>query len=95
MIPRLTGAGLGLLAFGISTIAGLLAGNPEDVILSRSILALFLFCVIGAVAGAAPPGATAQHRRRSEEAIRQRYAQSSSGGGVSESSAASSPPSEA
>jgi hypothetical protein len=53
MIARYAGASLGLLAFAIVTVAGLFTQNPFTVTLSRGILALFLFCVIGFVLGGA------------------------------------------
>ena len=51
MIGRYTGAILGMLAFSVSIVAGLWAGNPATVILSRAIWALIVFCVIGLVCG--------------------------------------------
>ncbi len=51
MMPRIAGASLGLLAFTISLVGGLLAGNPATVTLSRGILALFFFFLIGLVLG--------------------------------------------
>ena len=51
MVARFVGASLGLLAFTITIIAGLVVQNPATVTLSRSILALVVFCVIGLVLG--------------------------------------------
>ncbi len=48
---RLCGASLGLFAFAIAILLGLLAGNPTPVILSRALWALLIFCVIGLIAG--------------------------------------------
>ncbi len=73
MVARLTGAGLGLLAFTITIVAGLLAQNPATVVLSRSILALFLFCFIGLVLGAAAQAVVTEYESSSESEIRQRF----------------------
>ena len=48
---RLCGASLGLFAFAIAILQGLLAGNPTPVILSRALWALFSFCIIGLIVG--------------------------------------------
>ena len=53
MVPRFVGASLGLLAFTITIIVGLVVQNPVTVTLSRGILALVVFCVIGLVLGGA------------------------------------------
>ena len=53
MIARFSGGVLGLLAFALATLAGVLAGNPAEVILSRSLLGLIIFCLIGLAVGAA------------------------------------------
>ena len=51
MVARAAGAGLGLLAFSITVFSGMLVQNPITVTLSRSILALFLFCMLGLCLG--------------------------------------------
>ena len=48
---RLCGASLGLFAFAIAILHGLLAGNPTPVVLSRALWALLLFCIIGLITG--------------------------------------------
>jgi membrane protein YqaA with SNARE-associated domain len=53
MIGRYTAAILGLLAFAVSAIVGLVIQNPADVTLSRAIWALLVFCIIGLVVGGA------------------------------------------
>ncbi len=53
MVARYVGAGLGLLAFFITIISGLYVQNPPEITLSRSLLALFVFCAIGMVLGSA------------------------------------------
>ncbi|NOX59742.1 MAG: hypothetical protein GXP29_12925 [Planctomycetes bacterium] len=53
MVARYTGAALGLFAFGLATLSGLIVGNPAEVILSRALWALVVFCVIGLTVGAA------------------------------------------
>ena len=73
MVARFTGAGLGLLAFAITATSGLLVGNPIEVTLSRSILALILFCVLGLLIGGTAHCVIAEHQRQSEAAIREQY----------------------
>lgn len=51
MIGRHTGGILGMLAFSVSIVVGLSAGNPVGVILSRAVWALCVFCVIGLLVG--------------------------------------------
>lgn len=51
MIGRHTGGILGMLAFSVSIVVGLWAGNPVAVILSRAVWALCVFCVIGLLVG--------------------------------------------
>lgn len=63
MIARYSGAGLGLLAFSVTIGAGLFVGNPIMTTLSRGILALFLFCAIGYVLGAAAQIVVKEHAR--------------------------------
>lgn len=75
MVARFSGASLGLLAFTITTIAGLAVQNPVSVTLSRSILALFTFCLIGFVLGAAAQRVIGEHERQREKEIRDRCAE--------------------
>jgi membrane protein YqaA with SNARE-associated domain len=53
MIGRYTAAILGLLAFAVSALTGVVIQNPAEVTLSRAIWALFVFCAIGLVVGGA------------------------------------------
>ena len=73
MAARYAGASLGLLAFTIVVTAGLIAQNPVTVTLSRSIFALFLFCLIGLVLGRVAQMVVAEHQRKWETEIRKRY----------------------
>ena len=75
MIARFAGAMLGLLAFTITAAAGLYVQNPVAVTLSRSILALFIFCVIGLVLGSAAQIVVAEHEKKRESQIEERYRQ--------------------
>ena len=75
MIARLAGVGLGLLAFSVTVVAGLAVGNPVDVILSRSIFALFLFCLVGILLGAAAEAVVAEREKDRAAQIRKRYRQ--------------------
>jgi hypothetical protein len=45
------GAALGLFAFAVTTVLGLVAGNPAEVILLRSIWAMVIFCMMGMATG--------------------------------------------
>ena len=75
MIARFAGAVLGLLAFTITAAAGLYVQNPLAVTLSRSILALFIFCVMGLLLGGAAQIVVAEHEKKRESQIRERYRQ--------------------
>jgi hypothetical protein len=68
MIPRFAGATLGILAFSVTIVSGLVAGLPTRTILSRSLWAMGLFCVLGLVLGWATQSAVSDHfaRRRRE-----------------------------
>ena len=48
---RLCGASLGLFAFAITLIQGLLVGNPTETTLVRAVKAMFGFCVLGLCVG--------------------------------------------
>lgn len=74
MIARYAGASLGLLAFTIAVFGGLVARNPFTVVLSRGILALFVFCFIGLVLGHFAQRVVADHARTREAEIRARLA---------------------
>lgn len=73
MVPRFAGASLGLLAFSIAVTAGLWVRNPVDVILSRSIFALFAFCLIGFLLGGAAQMVIAEYDSGRESEILKRY----------------------
>ncbi|MEE9296241.1 MAG: hypothetical protein V3W34_14940 [Phycisphaerae bacterium] len=51
--PRTIAAALGLLGFCVSIFGGLWVGNPAMVVLSRALLAMVLFAIIGLVTGCA------------------------------------------
>lgn len=70
MVSRFAGATLGLLAFAVTVLAGLWAGNTVTVILSRAIGALLIFCFIGVALGTAAQAVVNEHRQRREEAAR-------------------------
>ncbi len=63
MVARFTGASLGLFAFSITLVAGVVVQNPFAVTLSRGIIALFTFCFIGLVLGAAADKILSEHER--------------------------------
>jgi len=63
MVARFTGASLGLFAFSITLIAGLVVQNPFTVTLSRGLIALFTFCLLGLVIGTAADKVLSEHER--------------------------------
>ena len=73
MVARFTGVGLGLLAFTITIVAGVCIQNPVTVTLSRSILALFVFCLIGFVLGGAADVVVAEYEAGRESELQKRY----------------------
>ena len=73
MIARYTGASLGLLAFAVATISGLLVQNPVSMILSRGIFALFVFFIIGMVLGHAAQMVITEYESGQQSEIEKRY----------------------
>jgi hypothetical protein len=85
MIARFAGGTLGLLAFSVSTLAGLVAGNPAQVILIRALKALVIFCVLGLAIGATAQAVINEYMaRKSKELLPDEGA---SGGSAGEQSA--------
>ncbi|MGI0149375.1 MAG: hypothetical protein ACREDF_07585 [Thermoplasmata archaeon] len=80
MIARYTGASLGLLAFAVTSVAGLVTGNPVTVTLSRSLFALFVFCLIGLVLGGAAQLVVTEYERNRESALRRPIGGAAPGG---------------
>jgi hypothetical protein len=79
MVARFAGASLGLLAFATTAVAGLYVGNPPTVTLSRSILALFTFCLIGLFLGKAAQAVVAEYERNRRSEIECRVRAESNG----------------
>ena len=73
MVARFVGASLGLLAFTITIIAGLVVQNPATVTLSRGILALVVFCVIGLVLGTVAQLVVNEYEKSRQADILQRH----------------------
>jgi hypothetical protein len=73
VVARFAGAALGLLAFTITVIAGLLAQNPVGVTLSRSLFALLLFCLLGLALGTAAQLVIAEYESSAQAEIRKKY----------------------
>ncbi len=73
MIARCVGAGLGLLAFCITILAGVYAQNPVTTTLSRSIFALFIFFLLGLALGTAAEVVVNEHEHSREAEILKRY----------------------
>lgn len=61
---RLCGAALGLFAFAITILQGLLVNNPVETTLVRAVKAMFGFCVLGLCLG------WVSHRVLDEHALR-------------------------
>ena len=68
MASRSVGATLGLLAFITTIVAGLWVHNPVTTTLSRALIAMFVFCVIGAVMGTAAQLVVREHAADREKA---------------------------
>ncbi len=75
MVARFTGASLGLFAFAVTTVAGLFVRNPVEVVLSRGILALFVFCFIGFLLGHAAQLVVTENQKDRATEILQRFRQ--------------------
>ncbi len=73
MVARFAGASLGLFAFTVAVIAGIYVQNPVSVTLSRGISALFIFCGIGLVLGAAAQRVVDEHEHKRESEILDKY----------------------
>jgi len=74
-MARFVASFLALLAFFVSTVGGVAAGNPPAEVLSRAILALFLFFALGWVLGGAAQLVVSEYARQKDartEAYRQR-----------------------
>ena len=77
MASRFVGSTLGLFAFSVTVLAGLYVRNPVTVILSRSILALFGFFLLGLVIGGAAQRVVDEHLKTREAEIRKLYPRAS------------------
>ena len=73
MLARLVGGSLGLLAFVVALVAGLVAHNPATTILSRGILAMFVFCLIGLGLGTAAELVVTEHEGKRKREIEEQY----------------------
>ena len=66
MASRVIGSSMGLLAFSTSVLAGLYAGNPPALILSRALWAMVLFFFMGLVVGWVVQTVVREHARLKE-----------------------------
>ncbi len=73
MIARYAGSVLGLFAFSVTVFAGLVVQNPISITLERGVFALFLFCILGFVLGAAAQIVVREFERSREAEIVKRY----------------------
>ena len=90
MIAQYAGAFLGLLAFTVATLAGLIARNSVVVTLTRSVLALFLFCILGFVLGYLAQLVVNERQKQRETELRKRFRAADSGQATSGIASASS-----
>lgn len=72
MMPRTAGAALGLLAFTIVLVGGVITQNAATVTLSRGLIALFLFFFIGLALGAAAQRVVAEYEQKRTEELNSR-----------------------
>lgn len=70
MIARYCGAMLGLMAFGLATLTGLAVGNSPELILSRALWSLAVFCVIGLAIGAAAQAVVNEYETQRARVLR-------------------------
>lgn len=73
MLGRFSAAMLGLFAFSVTIVAGLIAGNGATVTLSRSIAALIIFSLIGWILGIAARAVIGEYHKKKADEIRNRY----------------------
>ena len=73
MVARFAGTSLGLFAFSVTVIAGLFAQNSVTHILTRAIVALFVFCLLGLILGAAAESVLEEHSVQRREGIARRF----------------------
>ncbi len=66
---RRAGACLGLLAFCLTIVRGMGAGNPPEVILTRALWAMILFFLLGMVLGYAGHLAINEHTARRKKTL--------------------------
>ncbi len=75
MIARFTGGIMGLLAFGVAASVGLVVGNPAEVVLSRALWALAVFCALGLAVGAAAQAVINEYANKRNQSLRQAFAE--------------------
>lgn len=73
MIARYAGSVLGLFAFSVTVVAGLVVQNPIAITLERGVFALFLFCMLGFILGSVAQMVVREFERSREAEILQRY----------------------
>ncbi len=66
---------MGLAAFFIAVLSGLMVDNPADVILGRALVAMMVCCMLGSVLGAMGEKAVTQHLSSRASALAARLAQ--------------------
>lgn len=65
---------MGLAAFFIAVLSGLMVDNPADVILGRALVAMIVCCVMGSVLGSMAERAVSEHLSERAEALTARLA---------------------
>lgn len=70
---RSIGAQIGLLAFGVAILAGLYAGNPATIVLTRALVVLVVGALVGQAAGWAAKQVLREHLQRKKLEIDKRH----------------------
>ncbi len=73
MVARFSAASLGLLAFTVTLVSGVIVQNPFTVTLSRGIYAMFAFCILGALVGHAAQAVVMEREKLGTKEVDQRY----------------------
>jgi hypothetical protein len=70
MFSKVVGGILGMVAFAVACIVGLLAGNDVTTVLTRGLIAMAVFFVVGLLAGAVGRRLVDEHMQRVVDADR-------------------------
>ena len=73
MIARFTSAGFALLAFSIALLGGIASRNPVEVVLSRGLVAILVFFILGLILGHAAQRVVDEYERDGTRRLRKQY----------------------